>query len=204
MPHPYTKENYWTKKAKKEGYRARSVYKFQEIDEKYHLLHPGMKVLDVGAAPGSWLQYISKKIAYNAEDSAKGDGGFVLGLDTLEIKPVAKNVITCICDIMQSAEVERCIREVRWEKVDLIVSDVMPNTTGIKIVDRQKSIELSNRVFEIAKTYLKPGGYLVMKIFEGEGFAGFLKNLGAYFSGVKIVKPQASRGSSREMYVVCR
>ncbi len=194
MPKPYNPINAWTTKAKKEGYRARSVYKLRELDEKYHLLHPGMKVLDVGAAPGSWLQYISKKI---------GDKGLALGLDIQEIEPVAANVVTKVCDFTHTDEVEKYMKELGWSKVDLIVSDIMSNTTGIKIVDRQSSVDLSREVFEIAKKHLKHGGYLVMKVFDGEGFAELTKEFRNHFSQIKIVKPQASRARSREVYVVC-
>lgn len=201
MPKPYNPINPWTTKAKKEGYRARSVYKLQELDKKFHLFHPGMKVLDVGAAPGSWLQYISKKI---------GDSGLALGLDLQEIEPIAQNVVTKVCDFMHTNEVEKYIKELGWGNprsgeagVDIVVSDIMPNTTGIKIVDRQSSIELSRQVFEIAKKYLKPKGYLVMKVFDGEGFAQLTKEFKGHFSQVKIIKPQASRAQSKEVYVVC-
>ncbi len=194
MPKAYKPNDAWAERAQKEGYRARSVYKLAELNQRFKFLKPGMKVLDVGAAPGSWLQYISKEI---------GPKGQALGLDLEEIEPVAPNATTKAIDISHEAEVEAALNSLGWEKIDLILSDIMVETSGIKDVDQARSVELSQAVFEIAKKRLKPGGVLVMKVFEGEDFQPLIKNLKDHFTKVVLAKPKASRPRSREMYLVC-
>jgi 23S rRNA (uridine2552-2'-O)-methyltransferase len=181
----YTPNDKWAQKAKASSFRARSVYKLKELDAKFHLIKPGLDILDVGAAPGSWLQYVSTKI---------GSKGHVLGVDLQEIAPIAANVTTVVADI-NSWQPDR--------QFDLILSDIAPSTTGIPLVDQRRSLQLSKAVFALAKPFLKPGGTLVMKVFDSQEFHAFTKELRAHFSKVTVVKVQASRGSSREVYVVC-
>ena len=194
MVKPYKPNDGWAEQAKKTGYRARSVFKLKTLDKKYHLLRPGIKVLDLGAAPGSWLQYIAQKI---------GSTGLALGLDLREIEPIGANVLTRIADIADLEKVAQSLAELGWDKVDLLVSDIMANTTGMKAVDAGKSLELDRLVFALAKKYLKPKGFLVMKIFEGEDSQVFLAELKNYFSAVHKEKVQVSRNRSREVYLVC-
>jgi 23S rRNA (uridine2552-2'-O)-methyltransferase len=182
-------------KAHVQGFRARSVFKLEELDQKFRLFYPGQKVLDVGAAPGSWLQYTSEKI---------GPSGFALGLDLQEIAPVAANVATEVADISSHELVTQILSAHGLNLVDLIISDIAPNTSGIAYVDQLKSIELNRAIFELAKTHLKPGGKLVMKVFPGEHFDKFLKELKLYFKNVSVQKVKASRESSREVYVICK
>jgi 23S rRNA (uridine2552-2'-O)-methyltransferase len=194
MPKQYNYKDPLMFKAHREGFRARSVYKLEELDEKFGLFFPNMKVLDVGAAPGSWLQYVSPLIRPK---------GKALGLDLKEIKPIGNNVVTKIADIMDVEAIKSFITELKWNKVDIIISDIAPNTTGIAYVDQKKSVELSLSIFELAKQFLRPRGRLVMKVFPGEDFSQFMKTLKGYFKHVSVQKVSASRDRSREVYVVC-
>ena len=122
MSKPYIPNDKLTQKAKSQGYRARSVYKLQELDAKYHLIKPGMKILDLAAAPGSWLQYASKKV---------GPTGQVVGMDLQNIDQIATNVKTFVCDITDVKKVTDILGGIRLDKVYLILSDIAPRTTGI-------------------------------------------------------------------------
>ncbi len=194
MPKPYIVKDEYTKRARIEGFRARSVFKLKELDEKYGLFAPGLKVLDLGAAPGSWLQYISAKIEPD---------GKVLGLDLAPIKPISKNVKTYECDITKPDEVEGYLKKEELGKVDIIVSDLAPATTGIKYTDQQRSLELDQAVLKIAQKHLNPGGALVMKIFQGPKMDQFIKNLKSQFKFVQTTTVSASRDRSKEMYIIC-
>lgn len=183
MSGSYTPNDKWAQKAKNEGWRARSVYKLQELDQKYQLLSPGMQVLDVGAAPGSWLQY------------ASGIVDSVTGIDIQDIVPVADNVTLIKQDISDfKTEV----------KFDVVLSDIAPNTTGMPLVDEARSVALNRSIFALAKQVLLPDGALVMKVFDGKHFPGFIKELKDYFRTVEVNKVRAIRPSSHEVYVVCR
>ncbi len=193
MPHQYTPNDKFARKARFEGYRARSVYKLMELDEKYKLIKPGMTVLDVGAFPGSWLQYISFRI---------GAHGKVVGIDIQKIPPVEKNVLVYQEDITNHDAIKEILKQNKIDGFDLIVSDIAPNTTGISGVDHVRSIELSQTVVDLSKEFLKPRGSLVMKVFHGEKFAGFFKGVQSQFKVVFGAKVKASRDRSKEMYVV--
>ncbi len=195
MPRPYVPFDRWAKRAKEEGFLARSVYKLQELDERFHLFAAGMRVLDMGAAPGSWLQYASQRV---------GAAGHVLGLDLKDIGHVALNVTTVVCDALDAAAVERAILAMKWEKVDLVVSDMAPSTSGIKDVDQWKSVQLNDAVLKLANRWLKRRGALVMKVFRGRNFDGFLREVKRVFPRVKTVTVRASRDRSREVYLVCQ
>lgn len=194
-PKPYIPNDNWSKRAASEGYRARSVYKLQELDERYGLLRPGMKVLDVGAAPGSWLQYESKKI---------GSSGLAVGIDLKEIIAIAPNVKTFVADMLDHAKIAGILHDLGIQKFDLVLSDIAPNTSGIKDVDQWKSLELSRAVVDTARRFLRPGGMLVMKVFRGRDFDAFLGEVKEEFADVKQKSVEATRDRSREVYVVCR
>lgn len=194
MPKPYTPNDKWSQRAAKEGYRARSVYKLQELDELCGLIRPGMHILDVGAAPGSWLQYVSRRI---------GDTGIVLGVDLKPIKRIAPNVKIAVCDIKDDQALRSAMNAAGLSSVDLVLSDIAPNTSGIKDVDQWRSVELNMAVFEVAKKVLSPKGVLVMKIFRGKSFDAFITDVKEFFPRIKVVTVQASRDRSREVYVVC-
>lgn len=185
MYRKYLQDEYYTQKAKQDKYPARSIYKLQQIDEKFNLIRKGDKILDLGCAPGSWLLFISKKVK---------DEGRVVGVDVVDLKiEIPKNAKFIKSDIMNFSI---------GVKFDVVVSDLAPNTSGIHFVDAENSIEYSERAFEIAKTNLKKGGNFICKIFEGEGINDFFKKIKQSFSFVKRYKPMASRKESREIYII--
>ena len=194
MPKAYIHNDAWSKKAASEGYRARSVYKLMEMDERFGLLKPGMHVLDIGAAPGSWLQYAGKRV---------GQQGMILGIDLKEIKHVGNNVKTRVCDLTDHASMHEALASVGWKTADLILSDIAPNTSGIKDVDQWKSVELSRLVLDIALKLLSPSGTLIMKVFRGKSFDEFTTDVRKHFPAMKVMSVSASRDRSREVYVLC-
>ncbi len=193
MPKAYVHNDKWSQRAAKEGYRARSVYKLMELNDRFGLIEPAMHVLDIGAAPGSWLQYVSKQV---------GQSGMVIGIDLKEIDHVGNNVKTFVCDLTDHAAVEKVLGSVGWKKADLILSDIAPNTSGIKDVDQWKSVELSRLVLESALKFLAPRGSLVMKVFRGKSFDKFVSEVKDHFPAIKVVTVKASRDRSREVYVI--
>jgi len=189
------RQDFYFKKAKEQGYPARSIYKLQEIDRKFRVLKHGDFVLDLGCAPGSWLEYISRKI---------GMRGKVIGIDMEDIKiPLKKNMRFMKREIKGT----QGINEINGMegingKFDAVVSDMAPKTTGVKFADVAMSLELTEIAFEIAKKFLKPGGNFVCKIFEGEGVDQFLKEISKSFKSAKRFRPQATRKESREIYFI--
>ncbi len=194
MPKPYIPNDKWSQRAASEGYLARSVYKLMEIDARYELIRPGLRVLDIGAAPGSWLQYTSDKL---------GPEGRVLGLDLKPIAFTAPNVVTRVVDVFDDVAVAKAIAERSWKHVDLVLSDIAPNTSGIKDVDQWRSIELNQKIAAIARKYLRGKGSVVMKVFRGKDFDAFTQELKTQFRRLKVMSAVASRDRSREVYVVC-
>ncbi len=192
MPKPYNPHDPLMVRAKKEGYRARSVYKLEELDQRFSLFRPGLRVLDLGAFPGSWLQYVSQVI---------GPTGLALGIDLKPISRIARNVQTMVADIKDLTTLENKL--LTKDNFDVVISDLAPNTTGIPGLDQSRSVELSRMVVEIAKQFLHKRGNLVMKVFEGEDFQSFYRGLKPLFREVKAVKVAASRDRSKEIYVVC-
>lgn len=195
MPKPYIPNDRLAMKARDKGFRARSVFKLEELDQKFNLIKEGTSVLDIGAAPGSWLQYASKKL---------GSKGILIGIDLKPIAPVASNTYTYVTDITDHARIKEILSDFNLGEVDLILSDIAPNTTGIKYVDQKRSVELNQAIVKTAKTFLKSGGRLVMKVFPGEDFDRFLKELKRDFKNTYVTKTQASRERSREVYIICQ
>lgn len=195
MGRTYEPQDKWSKRAKEENFRARSVYKLEELDKRFKLLKQGQTVLDIGAAPGSWLQYISRKI---------GPKGKAVGFDLQEIEAVSANVTTCVCDITDEEMLRRCLEQAQVERADLVLSDIAPNTSGIKDVDQWRSVELSQHVLAISLRFLKKGGTCVMKVFRGADFDEFLREVKGPFKRVKVSMVKASRQSSREVYIVAQ
>ena len=194
MPKPYNPQDKYFKRAQQMGYRARSVFKLEEIQQKFKILKPGMDVLDLGAAPGSWLQYTNKIV---------GPQTTLIGLDLTPIKKIKPNVILGQVDIF-SQQAEDFIQRKHPKKFPIILSDLAPKTSGVKEVDHYRSIELSQRVVELAQKFLAPQGSLVIKVFQGPDFDSFLKELKNKFKQVKIFKPKASRDRSFEVYVILK
>lgn len=195
MPKPYIPNDSWSKRAAKEGYRARSVYKLQELDETYHLLRPGMKVLDLGAAPGSWLQYVSRRI---------GPKGRAVGIDLTPINAVAENVQTCEGDVTDPKVMESVLSTSGLQTFDLVLSDMAPSTSGVKDIDQWQSVELARAAAGLARSILAPQGVFVVKVFRGEDFDPLLRELKQNFSDVRMAKTKASRDRSREIYLVMK
>jgi len=188
------KEEYYTLKAKQDKYPARSVYKLEQIDEKFHLIKKNDKILDLGCAPGSWLLYASRKI---------GEKGMVTGIDLQDIViPLPKNAKFIKQDVMKYVPTSVGIPTTVGKKFNVIMSDMAPNTSGDHSVDVERSIELCEMALEIAKTTLSKGGNFVCKIFEGEGIQDFFKKVEENFDFVKRYKPLASRSESREIFII--
>jgi 23S rRNA (uridine2552-2'-O)-methyltransferase len=181
------------KQAKSEGYLARSAYKLIEIDDKFRVLPRGGKVglvLDLGAAPGSWTQVAAERM---------GDAGRVVALDIQAIRVSLKNATTLLADVNEVTP-ETLLAHTGGERFDAIVSDMAPNTSGHG--DHFRSVRLCERALELARDVLKPGGNLVMKVFEGEAYPDLLKEASRRFAKCKGFKPQSSRDVSREMFIV--
>ncbi len=182
-----SKNDFYTRKAKEEGYPARSVYKLQEINKKYHLIRKGDKILDLGCAPGSWLSYISKEV---------GQAGKVLGIDIVDIKiRLLSNTVFLKNDVLELTDFDSV-------KYNAVVSDLAPKTSGIKFVDAGKSLELCEKSFEIAKKVLTPGGNFLCKIFAGESTGDFFNKIEKNFKFAKRFKPMASRKESKEIFII--
>lgn len=204
MPKRYTPNDKWSRKAREEGFRARSVFKLEELDRKFHLVRPGMTVLDLGAAPGSWLQYVSQKI---------GPHGRAIGLDLQDIPRIAENVWTKKQDLTDINGVLETLRGLLapngdggsvHPSIDLVLSDAAPSTSGIHDVDQWRSIELNRSALAIAKRVLQPGGTCVLKVFRGADFEEFLRDVKAEWKNVVTTKAAVSRDRSTEIYVLCR
>ncbi len=177
----------YVRKAKAQGYRSRAAYKLLEIDAAEKLLRPGMTVLDLGAAPGGWSQVAAARVK---------PGGRVVAIDLLPIAPISG------VRVLQGDFREEMLLE--GEKADLILSDLSPNLSGIGNVDQARALELSGAALDLCRKLLKPDGVFLTKAFQGEAFGELVENFKAAFSKVKVVKPSASRGESRETYVVAR
>lgn len=193
MPKPYVPNDKWSQRAAREGFRARSVYKLMELDERMKIIKDGMTVLDLGAAPGSWLQYTAKEV---------GPKGKVIGLDLQPIEDIGKNVHTYVADITDHALIKSILEQEQVKFVDLILSDLAPKTSGIQDVDQWKSIELSNAVIETAKNFLKNSGTCVIKVLRGADFDEFLRVQKLLWKKVRTAQVEASRDRSKEIYVI--
>lgn len=194
MTKPYNPRDRFFQKAKKEGYRARSAYKLAEIQDRFRLLHPGAAVLDLGAAPGGFLQVAAEAV---------GPKGSVLGIDLEPIAPLPPPVRTVAGDIY-AEDVLATLRAIEPRAFDAVLSDMAPKTTGVRQIDEARSLALAERALELARQALKPGGAFVAKVFMGGDIEGFLAQVKRAFAKVKIVRPEATRGRSVEVYVVAQ
>jgi 23S rRNA (uridine2552-2'-O)-methyltransferase len=180
-------------KAKKEGYRARSAYKLTEIQERFRIIKSGDSVLDLGAAPGGWLQIISKQI---------GQNGLAAGIDVISIPSLNRaNVVTFTADI-RALHMDELLSNLSIPAFDVVTCDIAPNLSGIKDVDDARIAELYDSVLAIVKYGLKQGGSFVLKSFFGPQFKERIEELKSLFSRVTVYKPAASRGFSSEIYLV--
>lgn len=188
-------QDYYFKRAKKEGYPARSVYKLEEAQQKHWLLKKGDRVLDLGCQPGSWSIYAAKVV---------GTQGAVIGIDlqkgSISRRQDSADVQCLIGDIMTEEAIE-ALRQI-FARYSVILSDMAPKTTGNKWADQQHSLDLARRVLDICHELLEPGGNMYCKVFEGEDFKDYVVAVQQYFKKVKIVKPKSSRSESREVFVL--
>ena len=184
----------YVQRSKKEGYRSRSAYKLIEIDDRDKLLRPGQVLVDLGAAPGGWSQVAAKRL---------GSAGKVIAIDLLEMEPVSG--VTFIQGDFGSrkglAAVEAALE---GRRVDLVLSDMAPNMTGIAVTDQARSMELAELARDFALLHLQPEGSLLIKIFQGAGYDEYLLSLRRAFRKVVVRKPDASRGESAEQYLLAR
>jgi 23S rRNA (uridine2552-2'-O)-methyltransferase len=187
-------DDYYVNKAKQEGWRSRAIYKLQEIDEKDLLFKKGMTVVDLGAAPGGWSQWTSMQI---------GEEGRVFALDILPVDPFA-GVTFIQGDFREDEVYQNLLDALDGRDVDLVMSDMAPNMTGNKGVDIPKSMYLVELCVELAEQVLKPGGDLLMKVFQGEGYDQLLTTLKGNYQKVLTRKPKASRARSKEIYLLAR
>ncbi len=181
-------------RAQKEGYRARAIYKLMELDERDRLIKPGHLVVDLGAAPGSWSEYAITKV---------GKKGKVFALDLLEINPIPR-VEFIQGDFREDTVLDQLMKSLENHPVDLVMSDMAPNISGMKAVDQPRSMYLCELSHELARNVLKPGGDLLMKVFNGAGLDEFKKALRQDFNKLIIRKPKASRARSSENYLLAR
>jgi 23S rRNA (uridine2552-2'-O)-methyltransferase len=184
----------YVKKAQKDGYRARSSYKLIELNEKDRLIRPGMLVIDLGAAPGSWSQVAAVLV---------GDKGRVLATDILPMDPL-RNVDFIQGDFREESVLNQILEHLKGARVDLVLSDMAPNISGIDSADQASSIYLLELALDMVRRVLKPGGVFAAKLFQGAGSDEYLKGLRTAFEKVSIRKPAASRPRSREVYLVAK
>lgn len=184
----------FVKKAQLEGYRSRSAYKLTELNEKDRLIRPGMRIMDLGSAPGGWSQVAGKLV---------GAKGRVLATDILHMEPI-KNVDFIQGDFTDEAIVAQLLEWLGGGKFDLIISDIAPNITGIDSADQASSMYFLELALDTVKQTLKPGATFVAKMFQGAGSDDYVKELRTSFEKVLIRKPAASRAQSREVYIVAK
>jgi len=182
------------KQAALDGYRSRAVYKLIELDEKDGLLVPGSKVLELGAAPGGWTQYIAEKV---------GDHGKVVASDILRMDSVA-NVTFVHGDFTENEVADRIEAALGKSGADLVLSDMAPNISGVSVSDQARAMGLAELALAMASSVLNENGAFAVKVFQGEGFDSYVKAVRKSFKSVKLRKPAASRPRSRELYVVAR
>ena len=195
--------DFYVKKARKEGYRSRAVYKLAEIDEREHLFlgqnQNQLSVVDLGAAPGGWSQWIIQQ----RRELNKQHATDIIAVDILPIDPLP-DVTLIEGDFREDAILEQILSAIAGEKVDLVISDMSPNITGMKAVDQPRAMFLAELAIDLAYQILKPKGHFLTKIFQGEGFDAYVKALRPRFETIKVRKPKASRPRSREVYLFAR
>ncbi|MCG6936548.1 MAG: 23S rRNA (uridine(2552)-2'-O)-methyltransferase RlmE [Gammaproteobacteria bacterium] len=191
----------YVRRSQQDEYRSRAIYKLIEIDQKDHLIKPGMTIIDLGAAPGGWSEYCAKKL---------GKTGTVVALDILPMEPIdgvtilqgdfrENAVFDELMSIMAAAATEN---NSEGNNADLVISDMAPNISGMDAIDMPKAYYLCELALDLARQVLKPGGGFLVKLFQGDGFDVYTKELKASFSRVVMRKPKASRARSREVYAL--
>jgi 23S rRNA (uridine2552-2'-O)-methyltransferase len=190
---PYQPKDHYFKKAKDEGFRARSAFKIEEIAARFSIFHKGQVVLDLGAAPGGFIQVILERV---------GPKGRVVGGDLAAIRPFTEaNVTTAVLDVW-AADFDEKLEALEGSPFDVVVSDLAPKTTGVRTTDEARSIRLAEKALRIAERRGRPGGHFIAKLFMGGDFEHFRGEVRAVFEDVKVVRPEATRGASMEVYLV--
>ena len=184
----------YVQRARREGYRSRACYKLMEIDDKHQILRSGITVVDLGAAPGSWSQLAAKRI---------GPAGSIIAIDILDMVPMP-GVKLIKGDFAADSTLENLMRHLSGEEVDLVISDMAPNLSGMREIDQPRAMYLAELALESASRMLRPGGALLVKCFEGEGITQFRQVLSRAFKQLFNLKPKASRPKSREIYMLAR
>lgn len=189
----YNRKDYYFHKAKEENFAARSIFKLEEIDARFKLVKPAMKILDLGAAPGSWSQYASKKV---------GAKGRVLGIDLQPIKITLPNAVFLEADI----------NAINWDEVlekyemtppfDIVMSDMAPRTTGIRVTDQVRSLQLCEMALDVALRYLRTGGHFICKFFHSEDFDVLRNEIRKHFAKCEVLRPKSTRKESKEIFLI--
>lgn len=184
--------DYYYRKASEEGYRSRASYKLKQIQEKEHIIRRGDSVVDLGAAPGGWLQ-VARELSH----------GIILGVDLKPIEPI-EGVTTIVGDITSDAAIQQILKFVGDKGVDVVLCDAAPNLSGNWNVDHARGIGLNEAAFDCAQKILKPGGHFVVKVFQGDMFKEFYEKVNGKFVHVKAYSPPASRSTSAETYIIAK
>jgi 23S rRNA (uridine2552-2'-O)-methyltransferase len=196
----YNPFDFYFKQAQKSGYKARSAFKLEEIQQKFHIFDKSVKtVMDIGCSPGSWLQY-----AHNILTSMKVSNPLLVWLDIKSVKVNLPNAHTYVQSVTDRDAVQAILDEHKLSKLDVIISDMAPNTTGVKDMDAMRLFDLLEQSLRLYTDVLKPKGKFVTKIFMWPGFDEYVKRLKDHFGGkaIKIFKPDASRSQSKETYII--
>jgi len=189
----YNKRDHYYHKAKEDNFAARSIYKLEEIDQKFKIIKSGMKVLDLGAAPGSWSQYLSMKV---------GEKGRVLGVDLIPVSLTLPNAVFIHADL-RDLNLDHVFIENGFDPIfDGVFSDMAPKTTGIRVTDRARSMELCELALSISDRFLKPGGNFVCKFFHSDDFEVLRKQMQSRFGRVEILRPKSTRKESKEIFLI--
>lgn len=186
------KNDPYVKQSKREGYRSRAVYKLKEVNEKVGLIKPGMTILELGAAPGGWTQYLSDILQTK---------GKIIAVDCL-LMDALPQVQFIKGDFTEESVQTEIKHQLAGQSVDVLLSDMAPNLSGVKAIDSLRTIALAEVTLQAVETFLKPGGNLFMKLFHGAGFDDLIREVRGMFKQVSIRKPQASRSQSRETYLL--
>ena len=184
----------YVQRANREGWRSRAVFKLEEVDLKERLIKQGMRIIDLGAAPGGWCQYAAKKIQGN---------GYIVGLDLLEMQPL-EGVDLIQGDFREEEVLQELMDVLDGKRADLVMSDMAPNISGMPAVDQPRAMPLAELSLDLCREALSPGGSLLVKVFQGTGSQELLAKMRKEFDKVKIVKPKASRPRSREVYLLAQ
>ncbi len=193
MGKPYRPKDHYFQKAKAEGFRARSAFKLEELAKRFQLLRPGSRVLDLGAAPGGFLQVIAQAV---------GPAGLAVGVDVVPLRPFAEAwVKTAVLDVL-APDALAVLEQLAPGAFDAVLSDLAPKTSGIRSSDEARSLRLAERALEVSRTRGKVGSSFLVKVFMGGDFEAFRAELRRDFQQVKVVRPEATRSASVEVYLV--